>query len=341
MTSLRSPIPLWRPNSKKRSLRAKLIFNPGSGAVGQSPLQLMDVIHEMQAWNMVPEAFLVEPGCDLAGMTTTALADGIRMFVVCGGDGTVDFMASLLAGTHSTLGIIPTGTQNNVALSLGIPNDIPGAIAILRTGKRTKVDMGKVVCGEFTQLFLEVCTVGLVSALFTVADEIQHGHLARIGDFLSAFVAAPPSVMHLTFDGHQEVDATCHVLLISNMPYVGPHYQVGTLKSIDDGLLDVLLFADLTKIDLLNYAVQAARTGGEPEDLRIQHFHTRKLIIETDPPMSVIADGLPLGQGPLQISVRRKTLAVMVGIAETEELPSGFVSEEDLALLEAGSGPTI
>jgi diacylglycerol kinase (ATP) len=135
-------------STNKRRMRAKLIFNPGSGATGESPVQLMDVISAMQAWKLVPEAYLVEPGSDLPAMVQKAIQDGIRMFVVCGGDGTIDVIAGSLAGTNATLGIIPTGTKNNIALSLGIPADIPAAIAILRTGRRIKVDMGLAVCGD-------------------------------------------------------------------------------------------------------------------------------------------------------------------------------------------------
>ena len=134
--------------TKKRMLRAKLIFNPGSGEAIKSPVQLMDVIHTMQAWKLVPEAFLVEPDCDLTGMVKSALNDGFRLFVVCGGDGTIDFMAGALAGTNATLGIIPTGTQNNAALSLGIPTDISSAIALLRTGQRVKEGLWLAACGE-------------------------------------------------------------------------------------------------------------------------------------------------------------------------------------------------
>src|SRR5512141_2351885 len=98
-----------------RRTAVKLIFNPGSGASGESPVQLLDVIRELQDWKFVPEAFLVEPGCDLPGVVREALERGIRMFVVCGGDGTISATARTLAGTNATLGIIPTGTQNNTA----------------------------------------------------------------------------------------------------------------------------------------------------------------------------------------------------------------------------------
>jgi diacylglycerol kinase family enzyme len=89
---------------KKRRMQAKLIFNPGSGETGESPVQLMDVITAMQAWKLIPEAYLVEPGCNLTTIVQSTLADGIRMFMVCGGNGTIDIMAGALAGTNVTPG---------------------------------------------------------------------------------------------------------------------------------------------------------------------------------------------------------------------------------------------
>jgi diacylglycerol kinase (ATP) len=319
-----------KPLPKKiRSMRAKLIFNPGSGATGESPVQLMDVISEMQAWKLVPEAFLVEPSCDLPAVVHTALEDGMRMFVVCGGDGTIDVMAGALAGTNATLGIIPTGTQNNVALSLGIPTDIPTAIAILRTGRRIKVDLGLVEFGETKQPFLEVCSVGLLSALFPSADDIQHGNLARVGDFLAMLVSSPPAEMRLILDNKQKIQTQCHVALVSNMPFIGPHFQVGDPDSINDGLLEVLLFADLSKMDLLGYAVQVARAAGGPEDERIQHYHVRWVDIDANPAMPVMVDGTALGEGPLRIHVKRHALAVMVSKPAQVELPAQDVILEE------------
>ncbi len=296
----------------KRSMRAKLIFNPGAGAAGASPVQLMDVISEMQAWKLVPEAFLVEPGCDLPGVIQDALAQGYRMFVVCGGDGTISGVAGMLAGTGATLGIIPTGTQNNTALSLGIPSEIPAAIAILRNGKRIKVDVGMAVCGDISTPFLEVCSVGLVSALFPSADDIQHGNLARIGDFLATLTGSPPADIHLLLDNKQRIHSQGHVVLVSNMPFIGLHYQVAPATAFSDGLLDVLFFAELSKLDLLAYVFQGVGEG-KPEDSRIQHYHVRRVEIETHPAMPVMKDGTAIGDGLVKIQVRRHALVMMVG----------------------------
>jgi diacylglycerol kinase family enzyme len=312
---------------RKRPMRAKLIFNPGAGGnmgASASPVQLMDVIREMQSWKLVPEAFLIEPDCDLPGVIKEALAQGFRMFVVCGGDGTISSVAGLLAGTGATLGIIPLGTQNNIALSLGIPVDIPAAIAILRNGKRVKVDVGMATCGDLTTPFMEVCSVGLISALFPSADDIQHGNLARVGDFLSTLTASPPAEITLLLNNKQEIHSQGHVVVVSNMPVIGLHYQVGPAAAFNDGLLDVLFFADLSKLDLLAYVVQGVGEG-KPEDPRIQHYHVRRVDIETTPPMPVMKDGIPIGEGRVRIEVRRHALAMMVALPEPkpEELPLG------------------
>jgi diacylglycerol kinase family enzyme len=298
-------------SKNKRPIRSKLIFNPSAGAARASPIEIEEVIHEMQKWKLVPEAYLVEPGSDLPGMIKDALAQGIRMFVVCGGDGTISVVARSLAGTHATLGIIPIGTQNNTALSLGIPSDVPAAIAILRTGRRIKVDVGMATCGKIKTPFLEVCSVGLVSTLFPSADDIQHGNLAQVGNFLATLAGSPPAEIHMVMDKKQEIHNLGHVLLVTNMPFIGFHYQVGSLASFEDGLLDVLFFADLSKLELLGYVLQGVGEG-KPEDSRILHFHVRRVDIDTQPAMPVMADGNALGEGLVRIEVKRHALAVMV-----------------------------
>jgi diacylglycerol kinase family enzyme len=298
-------------SKNKRPIRSKLIFNPSAGAARPSPIEIEEVIHEMQKWKLVPEAYLVEPGSDLPGMIKDALAQGIRMFVVCGGDGTISVVARSLAGTHATLGIIPIGTQNNTALSLGIPSDVPAAIAILRTGRRIKVDVGMATCGKIKTPFLEVCSVGLVSTLFPSADDIQHGNLAQVGNFLATLAGSPPAEIHMVMDKKQEIHNLGHVLLVTNMPFIGFHYQVGSLASFEDGLLDVLFFADLSKLELLGYVLQGVGEG-KPEDSRILHFHVRRVDIDTQPAMPVMADGNALGEGLVRIEVKRHALAVMV-----------------------------
>jgi len=298
--------------ARKHHLRAKLIFNPIAGAARPSPVQIVDVIRAMQAWRLIPEAYLVEPDGDLPSVVRKALAEGFRLFVVCGGDGTISSVAHCLIGSGATLGIIPIGTQNNTALSLNIPDDVPAAIALLRTGKRIKVDMGVASCCNISTPFLEACSVGLASTLFPSVDDIQHGHLEKIGELLTTLASTPPSKIHLVLDNKKEMDAVGHVVLASNMPYIGFHYQLGSLDSFKDGLLDVLFFAELNKMELLRYVLQGVGEG-KPKDPRIQHLLVRKVEIKADPSMPVLTDGNILGEGPVRLEVRRRALSVIAG----------------------------
>ncbi|HEY5556465.1 diacylglycerol/lipid kinase family protein [Acetobacterium sp.] len=301
------------------SMRVKLIFNPSSGANVESPVEIADVLKEMQTWKFLPELYLIDPDSDLPGVVEDAISQGIQMFVVCGGDGTISAVTKALMGTNAILGIIPAGTQNNVALSLGIPTDIPGAVAILGKGQPLKIDIGLVTCNDISTPFIELCSVGLFSTLFPSGDDIQHGNIARIGDFLGILTTSPPSDIHLLLDDNKEIHKFGHAALISNMPYIGRHYQVGAPDAYNDGLLDVLFFADLSKLDLIGYILNGVGTD-TPEDPRIQHYRVRRVVIDTQPAMPVMADGITLGEGKVLIEVTRHALTVMVGTTESDEL---------------------
>ena len=95
---------------------------------------------------------------------------------------------------------------------------------------------------------------------------------------------------------------------------------VRSLASFKDGLLDVLFFADLNKLELLGYILQGVGEG-YPEDQRIQHFHVRRVDIDTHPAMPVMTDGSALGEGSVRIEVRRHALTVMAGQATPGVLP--------------------
>ncbi len=309
--------------------RLKLIFNPISGDNNESAGQLMKVIQEMQARDFVPEPYLIEPDCDLDAVIHRAMDEGVRLFVACGGDGTIGAVARSMMGTDSVLGIIPMGTQNNIALSLNIPTDISEAVELLRTGEQLKADAGQITCGGTTTGFIEVCTVGLLSTLFPSADDIQHVDLTRIGDFFNSLTSTPPSNIRIVLDGEPAIEQMGHVVLVSNSPYVGRNYRVGYDDSFSDGSLDVSFFPDVSKLDLLGYMIKEPGTD-ILEDPRIQRFRARRIEIETTPVMAVMADGVSLGEGALRIEVMPGAVNMIVGASQTESTTeSGESLEKD------------
>jgi diacylglycerol kinase (ATP) len=293
-------------------LRVKLIFNPMAGQFEEASARLVEILSYLQAWQMRPEVYMVQPESRLQPVVAEAIQQGIGLIVACGGDGTIESMIGDLMGTSATLGIIPIGTRNNIAHSPGIPTDsIAEAVALLRQGRRTKIDVGHACCGRAGRWFLEAATVGLVSALYPSADEIQHGNLTRIGDFLATLVSHPASEVSLSLDdGRQTPTATAHVVLVANMPYFGAHFQVAPGVSYEDGRLDVLVYSQVGKLNLIEYAVQEM-AGAFPDDPRIQHYRVKSVDVHTIPEMPVMADGVMLGNGSLSVTIRRHSLAVM------------------------------
>lgn len=299
--------------STLKPVRAKLIFNPAAGMTEESPFQLAEVIRLLQAWEIIPEVYMVMPDSQLSEVVRSAIRRGIRLIIISGGDGTIENAIGPMVGTNTTLGIIPTGTRNNIAISLGIPSEIPAAVALLRQGKKMRIDVGKAQCDQSSRWFIETSTLGLASALYPSADEIQHGNLARIADFFSTLVTSQPGTMRLIFDDQERVTAQGHLALLANMPYFGANFQLSPEISFRDGWLDLYVFSELTKLELMSYAVQIT-TGTPSSDTRILHYRVKHVTVETEPVMPVMADGFMLGEGSLVASIRPRGLNVISGL---------------------------
>jgi diacylglycerol kinase family enzyme len=237
------------------------------------------------------------------------------LIVVAGGDGTIDSIVGAMIGSDATLGIIPTGTRNNVAFNLGITGDIANSVKLLRQGRRLKIDVGQVHYGHSRHWFLEVAALGLLTDIYPLADDIQHGKLTMIGELLSTFVSATPSRLRMIYDGHRQLDTTAHMMVISNMPYLGPHFQISPNVSFKDGHLDLFTFSDMSKLNMISYAMLSQI--GHFEDIGIKHYRVKHVKIRSNPRMPVLADGQLLGEGALSVHVHAHALTVMAGAALT------------------------
>jgi len=121
------------------------------------------------------------------------------------------------------------------------------------------------------------------------------------------------------------------MVLIANTPYFGPHFRVAPDVAFDDGLLDVLVYADMSQLDLISYTVQSMG-GVAAEDPRVKHYRVRQVTIHSDPAMPVLADGIVVGQGPVTATVRPRALWVMAGPSvESERAVSPAVDSEGVS----------
>jgi diacylglycerol kinase (ATP) len=297
-------------------MKAKLIFNPAAGNPTESAIQLVKVLGHLQNQKIETEVILVQPTQHLHLVARKAARAGAKMVIVSGGDGTIEHAALGLVGTKTTLGIIPTGTRNNLARSLNIPaNDLAAAVALLRTGRRLKIDVGLIRHRNTSRGFLEVGIIGLASALYSSADDLQHGDLGKITEFISTLVTAMPSEIRLRLDQQsQEIVTTAHLVLIANTPFMGANFQIASDVVFDDRQLDVFIYSDLNKLDLIGQAMQSSASI---PDARIQRFHAKTISIKTNPAMPVMADGVSLGVGTSSVTVTLQPhrLRVMAGLA--------------------------
>lgn len=294
------------------TLKAKLIFNPAAGNPTESAAQLVELLRHLQTQQIEVEVMLVQPEMRLSAIARNAVHAGAKMVIVSGGDGTIENVALGLVGSRTTLGIIPTGSRNNLARSLSIPTDsIADAAALLRNGRRRKIDVGHVRHRQASRGFLEASSIGLASALYPSADDFQHGDLGKITEFISTLVSAAPSEIRLRLDRQRkEIVTHAHMVIVANMPFMGANFQIAPDVLFDDRRLDVFVYSDLSKRDLIGQVMQSPTSA---PDARIQRFHAKTISITTQPAMPVMADGVFIGDGAVTVTVKPHSLAVMVG----------------------------
>lgn len=294
-----------------RPVRAKLVFNPTSGNQGESANQLLEIVAEMQKRQIVPEVFVFEDAAGIRAVVKRALKDGTELIVASGGDGTIDLVAAEIVGTPLTLGILPTGTSNNLALNLRIPRAMSDAVEILRNGQKVKIDSGVARSGNTKRYFLEFVTLGLLTDIFPASDEFRRGDLSKAGEFISTVAASAPSLVTIKLDHKQAQSQAAYSVVVTNMPYIGRNFRIDRSVSFNDNKLDVFLFTELSKTGLVNYAIRYL--SGEISDETVLHFTARKVEIATQPHMAINVDGQPLPEGTLKIKVKPEVLQVMAG----------------------------
>ena len=118
--------------------------------------------------------------------------------------------------------------------------------------------------------------------------------------------------MHLQVDNRAELHTQGHILVAANMLYIGPHFRVDANSTLEDGLLDLVVYAELSKLDLLGTVIAQATGGargcahsarpGEAGGGRHRPAHAG------DP--GWVSDG---SDGPLRLSVRRRALNIIAG----------------------------
>ena len=297
-------------SKKNKFIRAKLIANPGAGNASANNLKL--VTGYLKKNGLKVDVALAKPKEEATPIARRAIKDGYKIVIAMGGDGTIEAVMRGLVGSKARLGIIPAGTENNIAMSLGIPEDLEEACALIASDNTLKLDMGQVKTRKGKKfVFFEMATIGLSAAIYPAANKVASGKLSSIKDAALTFIhqETKPKVF-LTLNDESKIEVETMLVMVSNTPVFGKNFLVAPEASLQDGLLDISVYPDFSKAELLSYYA-AVMDGGYSGDGKVQHYQARKLKVKASPKLDVMADGVALGKGTVTIKIRPGALRVI------------------------------
>jgi diacylglycerol kinase family enzyme len=115
---------------------------------------------------------------------------------------------------------------------------------------------------------------------------------------------------YLTLNDESKIAVETMLVMVSNTPVFGKNFLVARQASLQDGLLDISVYPDFSKVELLGY-YSAVMNGGYSGDKKVHHYQARKLKVKTSPKQKVMADGVALGKGTVTIKIRQGALRVI------------------------------
>ena len=201
------------------------------GGLGELRRVLADAGHPQPIWYEVPKSRKARKAA------RRAVKEGAGLVFVWGGDGMVQRCIDALSGLDVAVAILPAGTGNLLATSLGIPKDIAKAVDIGLHGTRRKLDVG-VVNGE---RFVAMAGTGFDAIMVGDADSDEKERLGRLAYFRSSMKAmrAKSVRMSIRLDGAVWFTGKASCVLIGNIGTVTGGLDVFADASPSDGVLEL------------------------------------------------------------------------------------------------------
>jgi len=234
---------------------------------------------------------------DAAGtlaMAREAVADGVDLLVVLGGDGAAHLGIQACAGTSTALGIVPAGTGNDLAAAIG-----SRSVEDVVHGSRKTLDLGRLSTGQW---FATVLCAGFDSAVNERANAMRWPAGPRRYDLaiLAELASLRPAPLVITTEsGTFELDAT--LVAVGNTPNYGGGIPVCPAADASDGLFDVTVVEGGSRTMLVRM-LPTLRTGKHTEHPAVRTFRAREVSLTGGNGWIAYADGER--QEALPVSVR-------------------------------------
>jgi diacylglycerol kinase (ATP) len=247
-----------------------------------------------------------------------------KLIVAVGGDGTMhEVMNGIVKFKNITLGFIPGGSGNDFSRGFHIPSDPVAALkVILRLSKKEGqlIDIGKIMMGnQQDHFFINNMGTGFdaiisyevnQSQMKAFFNKLSLGRLVYVYFLLKKLFTYKSSTIDLSIDGNKHIFEQTWFVTVSNQPYYGGGMKIAPQAVPDDGLLDITVVHQLSRLKLLLVFISVF-WGKHVHFKEVKTFTGRKISIESDSSLYVHADGEHIGYTPLNIQLQSKALQII------------------------------
>lgn len=301
-------------------LYARVIVNPiaGAGGTARKWPQIMGLLKNL---GLRFEHDLTEAPGHAIELAKSAAKKGYKLVVSVGGDGTINEVVNGLYEAGSLgdiiLGIIGTGAGSDYIRTIGIPRHYKEACHRLMNPGKFVVDLGVVeyvINGRTAKrLFVNFAGLGFDAEVVKATTQ-RFKALGSMPSYLmgllTTFLFYRNKDVSLIADGETEERRVCTVVM-SNGKYGGGGMFLAPNADPTDGLLDVLIIDDLSKLDLL-WSLPRIYKGTHLTHPKVTVKRAREIDIRPMQQMSLQADGELLGQAPARFHVLPAALNIVV-----------------------------
>jgi diacylglycerol kinase (ATP) len=300
--------------SPKTLRPARLIVNSNSGSFAQQAETPEKLVALLRTHGIQAEVYLKTSTKAVHQWVREAVKQNEALVIAVGGDGTIEDVAVELVGSETVLGILPTGSMNNLARGLGIPLAIDQACALLGAGITRPIDMGRVRSkGNSTRhYFLETAGLGLAVAL-PAGQNVKKGRWGKLPTAFREMFARKAAPIEIELENGEKIHTNVQLVTVSNAPLFGRNNLIAPDAKMDDGLLDLAVYDGLGDLDLAGYFLQTANAT-RVSDPNVRFYRTRRAKIRSQAamPETTDKDELP-DQEVLDFELIPRAIHVIVG----------------------------
>jgi diacylglycerol kinase (ATP) len=284
-----------------------LIVNPASRRGAKLERKAVNAFAKAEVQCTVARTESAGHGAQLA----SANASSYDAIFTLGGDGTAIEVIGALTHTGPPVGILPGGTANVVARTLGTPVRIGKAVETLLNGDEARIDLGVVSGGH---RFMIGMGVGLDATMIAGAPgplKRRFGFFAYVVAALKAFARLEKFTVRLTVDGDTKEMRASAVLIANFGAVMNDLLAFGDGIQRDDGLLNACVYSPGNVVDATRILLKMAFKRFTPDPC-IYYRSGASFLIETDRPRLGQADGELIGDSPFTVTVEPLAARVLV-----------------------------